>query len=535
MQSKRRKIEHLPETAECQYDWSASDSMSNLSFHSPITNSSYKSILSMPSPSSDQSAPPSFNHSSNEEMLAENFSLDIDAFPNVGSRKWYDQTVNIYQPNSPTHRVRKRISPEEEYLHSVSDSALATSGGTRIEDIQSMDVETKCRIKREYLFEGSLLQTMHPQFYREHFIKHPDNSHLLCGLLFGVFEIPPTELGSKANNIEDIRMVPCEESDIQGNILSASHPHSGSGLDVLTDSFWFNTNEVELMLDNSAQKCPRIVGHKPVILKTIRDCDWYNGYYIGRFRGKYNPWSVSSFIECLCNLLNQTSSNKAEDIKRIVKAAAKAYWVTTGTTGLIEAQIDRHRMQFIHLAKRLLRNYEITKVKRRNGRHSRLRESSYGVLSNHEYKGKDYANHVANTIMTASRFGVLTHPKQKSVKVSHVIPMREDHAGVGRCDYTMRLYSTNNQPNQFGVIVEFKLIPVANREDVAVHKELVEQALTQITTNNYDSCLLGCLERMDVGMATGNSVIYTVSKLYKRKHADEPWRHVFSLVKERRH
>ncbi|KAJ2559940.1 hypothetical protein EV175_000053 [Coemansia sp. RSA 1933] len=122
----------------------------------------------------------------------------------------------------------------------------------------------------------------------------------------------------------------------------------------------------------------------------------------------------------------------------------------------------------------------------------RLSTSSHGVLSNHnEYKEKDYANYVPNTIMAVSRFGVLTHPKQKSVKVSHVIPMRENHAGVGRCDYTMRLYSMNNQPNQFGIIVEFKLIPEANREDVAVHKELAEHALTQIATKNYDSCLLG--------------------------------------------
>ncbi|KAJ2490247.1 hypothetical protein GGI11_009215 [Coemansia sp. RSA 2049] len=59
-------------------------------------------------------------------------------------------------------------------------------------------------------------------------------------------------MGSGANNIKDIRMVPCEESDIQGNILSTSHPHSGSGLDALTDSFWFNVNEIELMLDSSA-------------------------------------------------------------------------------------------------------------------------------------------------------------------------------------------------------------------------------------------------------------------------------------------
>ncbi|KAJ2646152.1 hypothetical protein GGH99_008111, partial [Coemansia sp. RSA 1285] len=135
------------------------------------------------------------------------------------------------------------------------------------------------------------------------------------------FEISLTEMGSGANNIKDIRM---------GNILSTSHPHSGSGLDALTDSFWFNVNEIELMLDSSAQQCPRILAHKPVILKTVRD--WYNGYYIGRFRGKYNPWSVSSFIESLCNLLNKTTSNKADDVKRIVNSAAKAYWVTTGST-----------------------------------------------------------------------------------------------------------------------------------------------------------------------------------------------------------
>ncbi|KAJ2861964.1 hypothetical protein GGI22_002318, partial [Coemansia erecta] len=188
------------------------------------------------------------------------------------------------------------ISPEEEYLHSVPDSAIST-GGISTEDIQSMDAVERCRRKREYLFEGSLLQTMHPAFYQEHFMKYSvlhisfseckgvtlggfmvdicdsiisaaekwmdfvegrqeyvnpgvqrklhnleeslkscrqiaqgilkllfqkmlkDNSHLLRGLLFGVFEIPLTEMGSGANNIKDIRMVPCEESDIQGNIL----------------------------------------------------------------------------------------------------------------------------------------------------------------------------------------------------------------------------------------------------------------------------------------------------------------------------
>ncbi|KAI9502836.1 hypothetical protein BX070DRAFT_225679 [Coemansia spiralis] len=436
-------------------------------------------------------------------------------------------------------------------------------------------------------------------------------------------------MGSGANNIKDIRMVPAEESDIQGSILSAGHPHSGSGLDALTDSFWFNANEVELMLDNSTQQCPRISNHKPTILKMIRE--WYNGYYIGRFRGKYNPWSVSCFIECLCNLLNQTSSDDPEDIKKIVGSAAKAYWVTTGTTGLIEAQIDRHRTQFIQLAKELLRNYEVAKVKQKNRRRSRLRESSHvplvstrlnlinfdneqfsepgiltlclyagyltrrlstsvcipnhevyqvwlqlfaravlgteladnstnsergallrelwqgktdllctlatsshGVLSNHkEYREKDYANHVANTLMAVSRFGVLTHPRQKSVKVSHVVPIRENHTGVGKCDYTMRLYSSSNQPNQFGVIIEFKHIPDGKRSNTKLHREMAEQALAQITTKNYDSCLLGCLERMDIGMAIGNNAVYAVSRSYKRSSADEPWHHVSTLVEQR--
>ncbi|KAJ1641589.1 hypothetical protein LPJ64_006446, partial [Coemansia asiatica] len=110
-----------------------------------------------------------------------------------------------------------------------------------------------------------------------------DNDNLLKGLLFGVFEIPLTELGSGANNIKEIRMIPTEESDIQSSILSASYPHSGSGLDALTDSFWFNAQEVELMLDQSAKTHPAISVYKPCIMTTIKD--WYNGYYIGRFRG----------------------------------------------------------------------------------------------------------------------------------------------------------------------------------------------------------------------------------------------------------
>ncbi|KAJ2827184.1 hypothetical protein GGI24_002714, partial [Coemansia furcata] len=365
-----------------------------------------------------------------------------------------------------------------------------------------------------------------------------DNNNMRKGLLFGVFEIPLTEMGSGANNIMDIHMIPTKESDIQLSLLLAPHSHSGRGMDALTDSFWFNSHEVEKMLDNSALQCTHIAKHKTLILRTIRE--WYNGYYIGRFRGKYNPWSVNSFIAAIYNSLSHAPTDKEVDVATIAKSAAKAYWVKTGTTGLIEAQIDRHRPQFIHLAKRLLCEYEATKSQATSNSHGytsseppsppvplvstrlnlmnfdseqfsesglltlclyagyltrrlstsvcipnhevyqvwlqlfaravlgteladnstknargallselwqnktdllcTLATSSHGVLSNHNnYLENDYANHVANTIMAVSQFGMLTHPSQRTVEVSHVVPTRESHAGNGRCDYAMRL------------------------------------------------------------------------------------------------
>ncbi|KAJ2588940.1 hypothetical protein IWW49_002734 [Coemansia sp. RSA 1797] len=586
-------------------------------------------------------------------------------------------------------------SPEHEYLTSIPDSiidsSLLGSGG-----VAQLDMATKCRLKRECLFKDSLLQTMHPEFFQEHFMRYPvyesaddgvkyinfaqklfealsdfvsdvygryillideydipfitvqlanwsaedkqaaqgilkllfqtmlkDNKHLIKGLLFGVFEIPLTEMGSGANNIKDIRMVPTEENDIRGSILSASHPHSGSGMDALTDSFWFNTNEVELMLDNSTRWCAKIAQHKPLIMQTIRD--WYNEYFIGRFRGKYNPWSVSSFIESLCLLLNQSDAEPCVD--EIVKSAARPYWVTTGTTGLIEAQIDKHGPQFIRLAKRLLRNYEVAKLTKNTSQ--RLRESlhvplistrlnlismeqfsepglltlclfagyltrrhstsvcipnhevyqvwlalfaravmgtemadnstnyergallselwqgktdilcslaisSHGVLSNHnKFLEKDYANHFANTILAVSRFGMLSHPQQQLVRLAHVVPIRENHSGLGKCDYIMLLYSTDNQPNQLGVVIEFKLITKDKRRDCKYHMERAQEAIKQIADRDYNTCLIGCLERIDIGVAIGNNVAYAIPKLYRRKTVDKPWSEVNSLVKRR--
>ncbi|KAJ1865930.1 hypothetical protein LPJ55_006034, partial [Coemansia sp. RSA 990] len=230
--------------------------------------------------------------------------------------------------------------PEQEYLLTIPDTIIDDQG------ISQMDLATKCRLKRERLFEDSLLKKLHPKFYHEHFMKYPvlnisfrkckgesfgdfiinlcgaiaavaqqwldnyhedkskdspdkdalykclnrivdkaicraygqyillvdeydipftstylakwskddkhtarnimkllyqtmlkDNDNLIKGVLFGVFEVPLTEMGSGANNIKEIRMVPTDEKDIRASILTADCPHSRDGLDALTDSF----------------------------------------------------------------------------------------------------------------------------------------------------------------------------------------------------------------------------------------------------------------------------------------------------------
>ncbi|KAJ1869164.1 hypothetical protein LPJ55_005548 [Coemansia sp. RSA 990] len=157
--------------------------------------------------------------------------------------------------------------------------------------------------------------------------------------------------------------------------------------------------------------------------------------------------------------------------------------------------------------------------------------SSHSVLSNHnEYLEKDYANHFANTIVAVSRFGMLTHPNQKSVQLSEIVPIRENHTGVGKCDYIMRLHSTHNQANQFAAIVEFKLIEKVKRGNPAHHQQLAQRGLDQIAKCDYSTCLVGCLERIDVGIAIGNNVVEVVCKLYRRKNTDSPWEEVGTLA-----
>ncbi|KAJ2728706.1 hypothetical protein H4S00_000833 [Coemansia sp. D1744] len=64
--------------------------------------------------------------------------------------------------------------------------------------------------------------------------------------------------------------------------------------------------------------------------------------------------------------------------------------------------------------------------------------------------------------------------------------------------------------------------------------ERAQEAIKQIADRDYNTCLIGCLERIDIGVAIGNNVAYAIPKLYRRKTVDKSWREVKSLVKRRR-
>ncbi|KAJ1763559.1 hypothetical protein LPJ74_006789, partial [Coemansia sp. RSA 1843] len=231
--------------------------------------------------------------------------------------------------------------------------------------------------------------------------------------------------------------------------------------------------------------------------------NWYNGYHFGWFRGKYNPWSVCAFIECLCNQLESSEHGEIRSVPAAIKPAARAHWVATGTTDLIEQQFANHRDQAIRLMESLIREYRETRLGGLdhdlalsnsqavslqlpepnmniissagiNARGSLLAElwegktailssfiqEAFGTLTNHgKYKEKEYANIVATVLTAASCLGALSPPDQASSHTSHAVTTRENHTGDGQCDHLMRLYSTDNKPNQFGVLIKFKLIP----------------------------------------------------------------------------
>ncbi|KAJ2908209.1 hypothetical protein GGI21_003113, partial [Coemansia aciculifera] len=58
-----------------------------------------------------------------------------------------------------------------------------------------------------------------------------------------------TSMGSGANSLVDIRLVPALEADIRDYVNYGQERHSRDGMDALTDAFWFNKDEVKEIVE----------------------------------------------------------------------------------------------------------------------------------------------------------------------------------------------------------------------------------------------------------------------------------------------
>ncbi|KAJ2256604.1 hypothetical protein GGI13_001136 [Coemansia sp. RSA 455] len=86
--------------------------------------------------------------------------------------------------------------------------------------------------------------------------------------------------------------------------------------------------------------------------------DFYNGYYIGRFSGKYNPRLVCSFPQRLCDNLRLCPQLDHATVTGVIKSSAQQFWVKTGSTKLIMDQCKRYRDEATDLLNKLILEYE---------------------------------------------------------------------------------------------------------------------------------------------------------------------------------
>ncbi|KAJ2032146.1 hypothetical protein GGI08_001191 [Coemansia sp. S2] len=201
---------------------------------------------------------------------------------------------------------------------------------------------------------GKLFQTM-----------FKGNKDKLKGLMTGVFEMSMIKMGSGPNNVKDIQLIPTSTAEVCSSLQVSAVPHTTDSIDHLTDAFWFNAKEVRKMLENCTAQFPGFTEYHDDVMDKIRN--FYNGYYIGRFSGKYNPWSVCSFLQKLCDNLRLCPQLDQATVTRVIKSSAQQFWVKTGSTKLIMDQCKRYRDEATGLLNKLVveyeeRNYQPTEV-----------------------------------------------------------------------------------------------------------------------------------------------------------------------------
>ncbi|KAJ2494210.1 hypothetical protein GGI11_008944, partial [Coemansia sp. RSA 2049] len=177
------------------------------------------------------------------------------------------------------------------------------------------------------------------------------------GLMAGVFPISLGDLGSGANNFYDITMVPTKQSELNYIGALGASQHTMGGIDEFIDSFGFNRIEVGSLAE--IVLAPHKYLHNQIedVMWTIKQ--WYDGYQLYRFRGKYNPWSVCFYFNSLTQSISDAESYSDGDISMLIKSSAQNYWDETGSPGLIERQMELYPGEFCTLANELFREYAL--------------------------------------------------------------------------------------------------------------------------------------------------------------------------------
>ncbi|KAJ2026354.1 hypothetical protein IWW57_003063, partial [Coemansia sp. S610] len=196
----------------------------------------------------------------------------------------------------------------------------------------------------------------HSMFERLFQAMFKGNIHMDKGLITGVFELPTIKIGSGPNGIQDIHLVPLLSTDIRNSRSISLVRHSRGGLDALTDSFWFNAIEVRDMLVNCTAQFDGFDAYYDDVMGKIRE--FYNGYYIGRFSGKFNPWSACSFLKQLCRTLQEQPVISQGNVTDAIESSAQRYWVRTGSAKLIRNQCIQHRVESTSLLEELTLEYQ---------------------------------------------------------------------------------------------------------------------------------------------------------------------------------
>ncbi|KAJ2654498.1 hypothetical protein IWW48_006059 [Coemansia sp. RSA 1200] len=175
------------------------------------------------------------------------------------------------------------------------------------------------------------------------------------GLMVGVIPVSLSDLGSGVNNFSDVTTVPTEQNDLDLIALLGPPEYPLSSIDELVNSFGFDYSEIRYMAQIVFAPYIYLRNQIDNVMQRIRQ--WYNGYQLYRFSGKYNPWSVCFCLKHLVQRISGKEGYSGESVSKLVNLSTKNYWDRTGSPGLIQRQMELHPDEFCELANILFKEF----------------------------------------------------------------------------------------------------------------------------------------------------------------------------------